>query len=142
MTNIDPQPAAGRSRWRLLAIAVVALGSILGLSAIWLREPELVPVTGRVLYQGEPLSEGFVVSLPIRGGLSALSKLDDEGRFDLSTNGVPGAAVGTHRMTVQAYTREMPPRPRIPAQYVSAERTPLKLVVKKGAANYFDFQLD
>ncbi len=142
MSEINLKPMVGKSHWLLVAVGVAVMGVTLLLLESWLREPELVPVTGRVQYDGKPLSNGFVVSLPTRGGLSALSALDDEGRFDLSTNGVPGASVGTHRLTVQAYTREMPPQPRIPAKYSSVDQTPLKFSVKKSAANHFDFQLD
>ncbi|MCX7418184.1 MAG: hypothetical protein NT013_01435 [Planctomycetia bacterium] len=142
MSEINLKPAIRKSYWQFFAIGVAVLGVTLWLLESWLREPELVPVTGQIQYDGKPLSNGFVVSIPTRGGLSALSALDDEGRFDLSTNGVPGASVGTHRLTVQAYTREMPPRPRIPAKFGSVDQTPLRLSVKKSAANHFDFQLD
>jgi hypothetical protein len=139
----DPQPTRKRSGWPLLLLVIgVLVGSGVGAWVIWGREPELVAVTGKILYRGEPLTGGFVVSFPVRKGESALSALDETGHFDLSTNGVPGAAVGPHRLTVQAYTREMPPQPRIPAKYGTTAHTPLTLVVKKGAANHFEFRLD
>lgn len=143
MHDGDPPPASRQSRrWLPVALGVVAVSGILGALALWPRQPELVTVTGKILYGGIPLSNGFVVCFPSSGGESALSALDDEGGFDLATNGVPGAAVGTHRLTVQAYTREMPPQPRIPAKYTSEKSTPLRILVKKGEPNHFQFQLE
>lgn len=124
-----------------IVLALICLVVIIGLN-IWFSVPELVPVTGRVLYQGKTLPDGFVMSSPIRGGESAISGLDSEGGFDLSTNGTPGAFVGTHRFVVRAYTRDMPPTPVVPGIYTSAETTPLTIVVKKGARNHFEFDIE
>lgn len=139
----QPQNPSARSRTTIavwVGLAVVCLAVVSGLNILF-SVPELVPVTGRVLYQGKTLSDGFVMSSPTRGGESALSGLDKEGRFDLFTNGVPGASVGTHRFVVRAYTRGMPPTLIIPGIYISAETTPLTIVVKKGARNHFEFDL-
>lgn len=141
---IQPQ-MPNRKNWTTVAfwlsLAGVILTACFGLT-FFFSEPEMVSVTGRVLYQGKTLPDGFVISSPVRGGESALSALDSEGGFNLSTNGTPGAAVGTHRFMIRAYTREMPPVPIIPGMYTSPQTTPLTIVVKQGARNHFEFFLE
>lgn len=124
-------------------LGIVVVGMAVGVAVTeFFQEPALVPVTGRVLYRGKPLPDGFVVTSPLGGGTPALSAFDAEGGFELTTNGISGARVGVHRLAVRAYTRDMPPTPIVPAIYISAETSPLTIVVENGGRNYFEFELD
>ena len=62
--------------------------------------PEIVPVSGQVLIDGEPLTYGFVRFSPGDGRVS-MGRLDDNGRFRLTCyEPGDGAIVGTHRVAV------------------------------------------
>ncbi|MBX3427865.1 MAG: hypothetical protein KF688_19455 [Pirellulales bacterium] len=65
--------------------------------------PPIVPVSGRVLLDGKPLTHGIVRFAP-PNQRPALGRLDGEGRFTLTTRSDgDGAIVGTHRVAVQSH---------------------------------------
>src|SRR5262245_12508466 len=69
-------------------IFTVAACALIGAGIWWLLdEPDLVPVTGRITCDGKPLKDGIVTTVPVRGGMGALSPLDAAGNFKLETNG-------------------------------------------------------
>jgi hypothetical protein len=62
--------------------------------------PSRVPVTGKVLIDGRPLTHGYVRFIP-EGARPSSGTLDSEGRFTLSCyEGADGAVVGKHRVEV------------------------------------------
>lgn len=62
--------------------------------------PERLPVSGQVLIDGEPLTHGYIRFVP-EGGRPAGAKLDDQGRFTLSTYGkYDGIIPGIHQIEV------------------------------------------
>jgi len=62
--------------------------------------PRRVLVSGQVLIDGQPLGHGFVRLLP-EGGRVSVGKLNDEGRFAMSTYGrYDGVITGEHRMEI------------------------------------------
>ena len=62
--------------------------------------PEIVPVSGQVLIDGEPLTYGFVRFSPGDGRVS-MGRLDENGRFRLTCyESGDGAIVGTHRIAI------------------------------------------
>src|SRR5687768_7092982 len=152
---IDPptQPAkpAGQSqlRWRkvfaivapvvILAVAVLAVLRFADVDtlAAYLSRPPLAPAKGVVLFKGEPLKNGQIVTKPDNGrGVSAMGWTDDEGRFTLTTDirgqRVDGATVGEHRVAVSAYQLIAgPASPPLltPQPYASVSTTPLRIVV-------------
>jgi hypothetical protein len=130
--------------WVRIVVAGCALllcAAVIG-GFVWLLDaPVLVPVTGRVKFGDKSLKTGFVTAIPVRGGLAALSALDAEGNFDLMTNGVRGAYTGEHKLTVQAMTPGMPPKPIVPQEYADEWTTPLTMKVKKGESNHFEFEI-
>lgn len=63
--------------------------------------PDLVPVKGKVLYQGKPVPKATVFFLSTTGGVAS-GTTDDQGQFTLATVGRAGAVVGEHRVTVTA----------------------------------------
>lgn len=153
------QPAKFRARnvlivavpvYLLIAAAVLAFFRFADWDRLWsdLTRPPLAPVTGQVLYHGEPLRNGQIMTQPIGGwGLSALGWTDDEGKFSLRTdirgNYVDGATVGQHRVTVSAHeniSRPGGPPLVTPALYDSMESSPLRIMVGKNAKEN-EFQL-
>lgn len=64
--------------------------------------PELVPVTGRVTIDGEPLTRGVVRFATVGGRMSG-GALDEQGKFTLTCfENSDGALLGQHRVTVSA----------------------------------------
>jgi hypothetical protein len=62
--------------------------------------PHIVPVSGQVLIDGQPLSYGFI-RFSSGEGRPALGRLDNEGRFRLTTyDSGDGAIVGLHRIAI------------------------------------------
>lgn len=127
----------------LLIIAVVAGGGYL----VWELQsapPELVAFTGRVLYKGQPVTTGGVLTERIDDTLmGAVGVLNENGEFTLMTNGEPGAYVGEHKLAVSAMSGGSPPVPIVPGHYTQPGTTPLRLVVKSDpSANKAEFILE
>jgi hypothetical protein len=88
---------------KLVASGLIATALVL-LSAVGCNDkrPLRVPVSGRVLIDGEPLTHGNVKFVP-SGGRPSSAKIDGEGRFTLTCyDGEDGAIPGTHRVSVSA----------------------------------------
>jgi hypothetical protein len=136
----------------IIAVYVVGLAfcRFMDMDRLWsdLTRPPLAAVTGQVLYHGEPLRNGQIMTQPIGGwGLSALGWTDDEGKFSLRTdirgNYVDGATVGQHRVTVTAHesiSRVGGPPLLTPQQYASMDSSPLQIKVGQNAKEN-EFQL-
>jgi len=122
------------------------------------RLPETVPVSGRVTWQGKPLTSGRVVFHPqaIAEGLPrrpATGDLDAAGRFELTTfrNG-DGAVPGSYRVCIFSYLSDQTGAEddvsipetvwRIPERYGDPSRSGLGATVPVGSEPLtFDFQL-
>lgn len=75
------------------------------------KGPDLVPVTGTVVYKNAPLSDVNVTFLP-ESGPAATGKTGADGKFALSTNGQSGAVAGKHKVGVSSTA--IPPMPGTP----------------------------
>src|SRR5262245_52363280 len=90
------------ARFRAVLIACLLCAFVAGCGA----DDNLVPVEGRVLLQGQPLSglSGSVTFVPdsSKGNTSSASAVGEiaEGRYRLSTRGKPGAAPGWYKVVV------------------------------------------
>jgi hypothetical protein len=74
-------------------------------------KPSRVPVSGRVLIDGQPLKYGQIQFIPDNDRLSS-GRIGSDGRFTLSCfEKEDGAVLGTHRVTVTA------------GEFVSASKT-------------------
>lgn len=81
------------------AICVLALAAVPGCGD---GRPTRVPVSGKVLIDGKPLTEGIVQFVP-NDARPAAGKLDSEGRFTLTSyDGDDGVVLGTHRVLIAA----------------------------------------
>lgn len=99
---------------------------------------KLAPVQGRVFYRGEPLAGGTIVFTPdaTHGGRGsqAWAKIDPDGRFRLSTDDLPGAPPGWHRITVAGG--------QLPSRYRDPELSGQRFEVRLEGANTCDLHLD
>lgn len=67
------------------------------------RGPRIVPVSGQVLIDGQPVTTGFVQFVPT-GERPAYGEIGKDGRFTLTTSkDNDGAVVGTHQVEVRAW---------------------------------------
>ncbi len=76
------------------------------------RSPRVVPVAGKVLYNGKPLPFGSVTFQPTKGQ-SAVADLAQDGSFTLSSYGLnDGAVPGRHLVSVVCYENMRPGKQR------------------------------
>ena len=120
--------------------------------------PETVPVAGTVTLNGEPISGAEVTFM--HEEFTAYGTTDAEGRFSLE----PGAVVGNNKVVVSKWEGEMnedegmdagqmeamaidgggggdAPKQLVPAEYTSANTTPLSFSVPEGGTESADFDL-
>jgi len=63
--------------------------------------PDRVPVSGRVVIDGESLTSGTITFIPENGTHTSIGTIDENGRFTLSCyDGDDGAVPGTHRVEI------------------------------------------
>ena len=80
------------------------------------RGPQLVPVTGKVLYNGAPLEFGSVTFQP-RSGQPAQGEIQSGGTFSLSTfRPNDGAVIGSHKVRVACYESQRPSATKSPGE--------------------------
>jgi hypothetical protein len=139
------RPATAAIGWVLSTLAALALFGC-GPS----RDPNLPPtanVSGKVIYQGEPVTVGTVTFHPEGDGNPAVGLLGEDGTFSLSTYAPgDGAVVGKHSVTI-----DIPPpldgtSPEdafsVPDPYTSPETTPLKVEVSEEGEEGLEFVLE
>lgn len=102
--------------------------------------PETAPVSGKVIFEGEPVTNATVTFTP-EAGRPATGSIDGEGRFSLSTfRPNDGAVPGRHRVTFGS-TAEVPmpgtpeakgakaDKPPFPKRYAGLSTTDLEIDV-------------
>ena len=117
--------------------------------------PPIVPVEGVVLVNNEPLANVQVQFTPMAANLGyesiATGTTDDQGRFQLTCKGQPGACAVRSRVTIteapmpenvrgnQAeegkFHKGLKNRP-IPEKYANVAQTPLTIAVTAGQTEY------
>lgn len=117
---------------------------------------ELVPVSGTVTLDDEPLAGATVQFQPIGGesgdpGPGSAGRTNAEGRFELETQTSPrqsGAVAGMHRVRIYSFSPETPlegdvdtqrPVERVPERY--NYRSSLTFPVPEGGTDEADFDL-
>jgi hypothetical protein len=141
-----------------LAVSVLFLGWGWGYYDVsnridrWLLPP-LVPVTGPIYLNGEPLPKAEVFTQPVgRQCRGAMDVADAEGRFTLRTDVdgdfFPGAYAGEHRVIVLGLDPNAPTGPFkpplvTPPECSEFETTPLRIQVDRDPSrNQVEFRLD
>jgi hypothetical protein len=114
---------------------------------------DLLPVSGRVFYDGRPLTTGSVSFHPVGAtGHVPTGVIDKEGRYSLSTAYQPGAPPGRYKVIIhatepveQAPGKASPGLPKsiIPDRYNQETSSPFTLEVKPDAAeDAYDLRLE
>lgn len=110
--------------------------------------PATHPVSGTVMYQGQPLRNVEVRFFPEGSGNPALGNAGEDGKFLLTTyKRNDGAVAGLHVVTVQPIEvgvepgRDAKGANRVPAAYRERGRSPLKVEVEPGA-NTLELELE
>lgn len=127
----------------LLLLAMVATGC--GDSGT-----DLVKVSGKIAYQGSPLSQGTIHLGPVEGSESTrpgVGNIDANGHYTIrSVPGRDGIAPGTYQVTIQSYTGshlDGDVKYLIPQKYANVETSGLQLEVPANARKFeknFDLQ--
>jgi hypothetical protein len=121
----------GRLGAAALAMAVIGCGGGADL-------PELVPVSGKVTLDGQPVAEARVSFEPEKGAMSS-GRTDAEGHFEVYYAGAnKGAIVGKHKVKISKMDGEAGSE-LIPPQF--NEKTTLSQEVSKAGPNEFTFDL-
>ncbi|QDU77978.1 hypothetical protein Pan97_50570 [Bremerella volcania] len=116
---------------------------------------KIVPVSGRVTLDGEPLSGAVVGYEPIaqegdlEAGYGSYARTDDDGRYTLrSLNNEDGALVGQHRVSVSTVVGKEGPngeilgltKERVPSRYNND--TQLVIEVPEGGTDEANLELE
>lgn len=116
------------------------------------KGPVVVPVTGKVTYQGKPLEFGSVTFQP-RQGQPARGEIQPDGTFSLSSYAPgDGAVIGTHKVRIACYTSQKKTDQQpvgeqslgkllIPRKYTLFDYSGLTAEVKADGNNSFEFNL-
>lgn len=128
----------GVCQQRRCLVGIVILAAFVGCG----YKPKLPPmaeVVGTVTLDGKPLTRGTIQFVPQGGTASeapvAVGTIDEQGRYELMTQGVKGAMVGSHSVRVESRavprneTDTMPPS-LIPLMYNNPAESPLTFEVK------------
>ena len=111
------------------------------------------PVKGKVYLDGALLKAGSVAFFPAEQGehapaFEAGARIKQDGTYELSTRGKPGALLGSYKVTVVLQNKVAPERAGdvvslVPKEYTSKDTTPLIVeVVKNLADGKYDLQMN
>jgi hypothetical protein len=93
-------------------IVALALGGCAGDKSS--QRPRVVPTTGRVLFNGQPLAGAHVTFTNVAAGRSAYAKTDAEGKFTLTTfEHNDGAVPGQQQISVSKLEAAPPAEPGV-----------------------------
>ncbi len=120
------------------AIGVIALTSV----GCGPKRPNIAPVKGHVLFDGQPLTTGSLATMP-KAGRGAKGVINSDGTFELSTFGKgDGATIGRHKVAVAAFESSAKAGPEsgngkllVPERYTNPESSGLTIDVQPGG-NY------
>lgn len=138
-----------RHRRGCSAAAIAALSLLL--PACGSSGPEMASVSGKVTYEGNPVTKGTISFQPLDpAGRPAVGEIGPDGSYSLQTE-VPGdgALLGEYRVAITAREdvildyipkKPVPPKLLVPKKYEDPGTSELKAVVKSGS-NDFPFDL-
>ncbi len=127
--------------------------------------PAVTPVSGRVMYRGQPVANAHVTFMNESAVRAATGVTDEQGEFQLTTFETnDGAAPGLNKVAVtkatgmapvtdlegEAYAQAMqqiatptkPPESEIPIKYANTNTTPLTVEVRPDEENRFEITLE
>ena len=112
--------------------------------------PPMAKVSGTVTLDGKPLPHGMVQFVPDSSqgteGPTGVGRIDEKGRFTITTSGVKGAVVGHHKIRVkseepfneQAFSKGIT---LLPDAYDHHDTSGLKTEVKADEKNWVELKL-
>ena len=116
--------------------------------------PELVSVTGKVTFQGQPLANASISFVPADEDKESTlvvrphGQTDEQGQYELSWHGDhDGAPPGKYQVMVMAFKpndnddEEIQPESLIPKKYNSPKTSGLNADVSEDGENVFNFDL-
>jgi len=121
------------------SLLLLALASLLGCGS----RSELASVRGKVLLDGQPLPDAYVVFSPISHETTSYGRTDANGSYEMMfTDNEKGAWIGENlvRISTADLGRGGGPGPKERVPVVYNQETTLKADVKRGG-NSFDFNL-
>ena len=127
---------------------ILALAFLPGLGCK--RNPAVVPVAGKVLYNDAALPFGTITFQPERGQ-PGIGEIQEDGSFTISTYAADdGAVPGRHRICVSCYEGQRPGRSQrnasgkllIPLKYTEVATSGLSADVKDAPGQTFEFKLE
>lgn len=137
-------------KWKFVCAACMAF-NLLVVAGCGSNSPRGIPkadVTGEVLFQQKPVSEGVVTFYSEKTGIAAPADLDSTGHFTIPD----GIEIGTYIVTVAPpfieevagappAAKPTPTYDNIPQKYRSIETSDLRADVKEGE-NQYVFQME
>lgn len=130
----DEPPASSSFSWKRVGVTIGTLVILGGVTAagVWYvtnLEPALHPVKGIVTLDGEPMAGGVVLTEHMGGWPGALAGIEDDGSFELITNGEKGAYAGEHKISFTLTDGGFPPTNLIPDKYADPVDAPFTIEV-------------
>lgn len=136
--------------------AAVSLTCLLIATAGCKDKPAVVPVSGRVTYQGKPVPFGTVMFQHTTGGQPAAGQIQSDGSYSLQTfNAGPGARVGPSLVRITSFEGNNTANPKtlgsgevvlgkslLPQKYGAFGSSGLQVEVKAEGEQKFDFNLE
>lgn len=144
-----PPPQASRLRFLIILTMIVPACS-------HDEGPELAPVTGKVTYQGKPITQGTISFQPVSpDGTPATGSIGTDGTYSLQTADAKGARLGDYRVVISARkepetepdtaTPALKKKPviesQLPLKYEDIDKAQLNKKVASGR-NTIDFNLE
>lgn len=141
--TVQPRFRLGRVVGVVAGIMVLVALAFAGVEYVNNQASTYAKVTGRVMWEGKPVTIGAVMTQHTTSPTeTAVGGFDSEGKFELMTNGTPGAAVGVHKVIVASYEPDSMGIPLVPAEYLKMATTPLSInVTNDPAKNHFELQV-
>ena len=115
------------------------------------RGPPISEVSGKVTFQGQPVSEG-VINFASESGFGAQARLAADGSYSLRSHHGKGIPLGSYKVSIapppfdpvpadlSKPPAERPQYPDIPARYRSFDTSGLTAEVREGG-NVFEFDM-
>jgi hypothetical protein len=93
----------------MIALAALLASVCWGCGAVGSgRGPDLIPVKGKVIYKGKPLTKGTVTFEPDGFGRAARGELQADGSFVLTTRTEgDGVVPGEHRVSITGFEKAL-----------------------------------
>lgn len=98
-----------RERRQWITLVGLLTGLLAGLGGCGPSGPKLEPVSGRILKDGQAMTNVAVALVPEGSGIAAIGTADSSGTIVVQTNGRSGAMQGKYKVGVTEPTRPMTP---------------------------------